>query len=152
MAFQRFERPLPMHAHAEHAARAALCAEAQGRGPEMVDRLFTVDLSPENISAAAEGLRLDPLGFDRCLDAAETTATLQRHAGLLPDDELLGLPTTYVGGIRFLGVPTETALRDAFARAERPPRASLSGPVYAGVLLGLIALAGWFGRRTPASS
>jgi len=149
VAFRRFERPLEMHPNAEHAARAALCAEAQGKGAAMADRLFTVELSAESISAAAEGLRLDPLGFDRCLDSAETTAILQQHAALLPDEEFLGLPTTYVGGVRFLGVPTETALRDAFARAERPPRASLSGPVYAGVLLGLIALAGWFGRRAP---
>ncbi|HKO90511.1 MAG TPA: hypothetical protein VJU61_05130, partial [Polyangiaceae bacterium] len=110
-----------------------------------------VELSPESISAAAEALRLDPVGYDRCLDSAETTAQLEQHAALLPEGEFQGLPTTYVGGLRFLGVPTETALRDALDRAARPPRAGLSGPVYAGVLLGLIALAGWLGRRGKAS-
>ena len=57
VAFRRFERPLSMHPNAEHAARAALCAEAQGKGSAMADRLFTVELSPESISAAAESLR-----------------------------------------------------------------------------------------------
>jgi len=151
LAFRRFERPLPQHPNAEAAARAALCAEAQGQGPAMADRLFTVELSPESISAAAESLRLDPVAFDRCVDAAETTAILEQHAALLPEAEFQGLPTTYVGGMRFLGVPTETALRDALDRAARPPRMSLSGPVYAVLLTALIALAGWLGRRAPAS-
>jgi protein-disulfide isomerase len=144
VAFRRFERPLPMHPNAEHAARAALCAEAQGKGPAMADRLFTVELSPESISAAAESLRLDPLRFDRCLDSAATTAILEQHAALLSDEEFQGLPTTYVGEVRFLGVPTQRALREA-----RPPRTSLSGPVYALLLTALIALAAWFGRRAP---
>jgi predicted DsbA family dithiol-disulfide isomerase len=152
VAFRRLQRPLDQHPHAEQAARAALCAEAQGKGEAMADRLFTIELSPESISAAAEALRLDPARYDACMDAAETTATLEQHAALLPDEQFKGLPTTYVGGTVILGVPTETALRDALERTLRPRRASLSGPVYVvlvGLLLGFLC---WFGRRrAPAA-
>lgn len=148
VAFQRLQRPLEMHPQAEQAARAALCAAAQGRGEAMADRLFSVTLSPQAISSAAEALRLDPAEYDACMASPTTTQTLEQHAALLPDEQFKGLPTTYVGGAVILGVPTETALRDAFERALRPRRASLSGPVYV-VLVGvLLAMLGWFGRRS----
>jgi len=152
VAFRRLQRPLDMHPHAEQAARAALCAEAQGKGEQMADRLFTIELSPETISAAAEALRLDPARYDACMDAPETAATLEQQAALLPDEQFKGLPTTYIGGRMILGVPTETALRDALERALRPRRASLSGPVYValvGLLLGVLC---WLGRRRPSAA
>ena len=145
VAFRRLQRPLDQHPHALQAALAALCAEAQGKGEQMADRLFTITLSPESISAAAEALRLDPARYDTCMSAPATAAMLEQHAALLPDEQFKGLPTTYVGGAALLGVPTETALRDAFERALRPRRPSLSGPVYVllvGLLLGLLC---WFG-------
>jgi len=152
VAFRRLQRPLDQHPQALQAALAALCAEAQGKGEEMADRLFTITLSPESMSAAAEALRLDPARYDTCLNAPETAATLEQHAALLPDEQFKGLPTTYVGGAVILGVPTETALRDAFEHASRPSRPSLSGPVYlllVGLLLGLLS---WFGRRPTSTS
>jgi protein-disulfide isomerase len=151
VAFQRLQRPLEMHPHAEQAARAALCAAAQGRGEAMADRLFRVTLSPEAISAAAEALRLDPARYDACIDSVDTTRTLEQHEALLPDEQFKGLPTTFVGGAALLGVPTEAALRDAFERALRPRRASLSGPVYLALLGLLLGVLGWFGRRAPRS-
>jgi protein-disulfide isomerase len=144
--FLRIQRPLMQHPHADHAARAALCAEAQGRGEAMADKLFTTPLSLEAISSIAQGLRLDPLAFDACMGDPRTTATLEQHAALLPDGELQGLPTTYVGNQPFVGVPTEAALRDAFERAKRPASQGLSGTLYLtllAALLGLIAFFGW---------
>jgi protein-disulfide isomerase len=149
VAFQRLQRPLEMHPHAEQAARAALCAAAQGRGDAMADRLFSMTLSPEAINSAAEALRLDPAQYDACMASSATTQTLEQHAALLPDEQFKGLPTTYVGGAVILGVPTETALRDAFERALRPRRASLSGTVYVLLVGLLLAILGWFGRRSP---
>jgi protein-disulfide isomerase/uncharacterized membrane protein len=145
--FVRAHRPLDQHPNAEAAARAALCAEAQGQGDAMSERLFSEELSPETISAAAHALRLDPAGFDACMAAETTSKRLAEDAALLPDEELQGLPTTYVGSQRFIGVPTEVALRDAFERAKRPPAHGPSGPLYVAVLGILIGLVCFFGRR-----
>ena len=151
VAFQRFMRPLEMHPHAELAARAGLCAAAQGKGEEMADRLFAITLSEESIAGAAEALRLDPARYDSCMGSPETTAELERQAALLPDDQFKGLPTTYIGGAMILGVPSELALRDALERALRPPRASLSGPVYVALTVLALAALSWLGRRRPSA-
>jgi predicted DsbA family dithiol-disulfide isomerase len=151
--FLRFQRPLMQHRHADQAARAALCAEAQGRGEVMADKLFTTPLSLEAISSIAEGLRLDPLAYDACMGDPRTTATLEQHAALLPDGELQGLPTTYVGDQALVGVPTEAALRDAFERARRPPSRAPSGTLYVTLLAALIGLIAFFGwRRAEGAS
>lgn len=143
----RAHRPLPQHENAERAARAAVCAEAQGVGEAMADALFEITLSPEAITKSAESLRLDPGAFDACMLSEATSAILARDAALLPDTELRGLPTTYVGNKLFVGVPTETALRDAFERAKRPRAVGLSGAMYVTGLGLLIALVAFFGRR-----
>ncbi len=145
--FRRAHRPLDQHPNAHTAARAALCAEAQGRGEPMADRLFSVELSPEAITRAAEAVRLDPAGFDACMGSEQISERLVEDAALLPDEELQGLPTTYVGSQRFIGVPSEVALRDAFERAKRPPARGPSGPLYVAVLGILIGLVCFFGRR-----
>ena len=62
VAFQRFMRPLEMHPHAELAARAGLCAAAQGKGEEMADRLFAITLSEESIAAELRGVPLHHFG------------------------------------------------------------------------------------------
>jgi protein-disulfide isomerase len=145
--FVRAHRPLMNHPHADHAARAAICAEAQGKGEAMANGLFEVTLSVESITRLAESLRLDPIAFDRCLPSEATNAVLAHDASLLPDDELRGLPTTYIGNKQFVGVPTEAALRDALERARTTPVAAPSGTLYAALLGGLIALVGFLGRR-----
>jgi protein-disulfide isomerase/uncharacterized membrane protein len=145
--FVRAHRPLWRHPNAERAARAAICAQALGQGEAMADALFEADLSPEAIDRLAEGLRLEPAAFDRCLGSEETTTALARDAALLPDAQLRGLPTLYVGRKEFVGVPTETALRDAIEKARRPPPLALSGQVYVVGLGAALALAGVLGRR-----
>jgi uncharacterized membrane protein len=146
--FVRQHRPLPQHEHAEHAARAAICADAQGQGDAMADLLFSIELSPESINKSAEALRLDPLRFDTCINSDLPTATLAEHAARLPDEELEGLPTTYVGTKRLLGVPSGAALRDAFERAGGEPPFAPSGPLFSLGVLALVALIGVFGRRS----
>jgi predicted DsbA family dithiol-disulfide isomerase/uncharacterized membrane protein len=149
VAFQRIMKPLDMHPHAELAAHAALCAAAQGKGEEMADRLFTIQLSEDSILGSAEALRLDPGRYDACMSSAETEAELQRQAALLPDDQFKGLPTTYIGNAVIVGVPSELGLRDALDRALRAPRASLSGPVYVALTVLGLAVVSWLGRRRP---
>lgn len=150
--FVRVHRPLPQHENAELAARAALCADVQGKGEAMADELFRAALSPEVIGTLAERLRLDPASFDACMASEQTSAKLERDAALLPDEQLRGLPTTYIGHKVIVGVPSEAALRDAFERAKRPPDAGPSGPLYVGLLSTLIAVLGFFGRRHASPS
>lgn len=145
--FVRKHRPLWRHPHAARAARAAVCADAQGQGEAMANRLFEVDLSHEEIDRLGLELQLDTAAYSRCLESDETTAALERDAALLPDEQLEGLPTTYVGAKKFLGVPSEAALRDAMEKARKPPPLTLSGTVYSGGLIALLALAGLVGRR-----
>jgi len=145
--FVRKHRPLWRHPHAARAARAAVCAAAQGKGEVMANRLFEVDLSHEEIDRLGVELGLDTAAYSRCLEAEETTAALDRDAALLPDEQLKGLPTTFVGAKEFLGVPSEAALRDAMDKARRPAPLALSGTVYSSALIALLAVAGVVGRR-----
>lgn len=146
----RAHRPLLSHQNALHAARAAICAEAQGKGDEMANRLFEIELSPNTINRSAEALRLDPLEFDRCLASEAPDAALERDRALLPDEQLRGLPTTYIGGKQFVGVPSEAALRDALQRARRSTPFAPSGFLYASGLASLVGLVGFLGfRRRP---
>lgn len=145
--FVRAHRPLPQHPHAEHAARAAICAAEQGKGEAMADRLFEITLNDAAIARLAEGLRLEPVAFDRCVNSAQTSAALERDRALLPDGELQGLPTTYIGSQQFVGVPTEAALRDALERAHHRPSTAPSGALFAALLAGSVGLVGLLGRR-----
>jgi protein-disulfide isomerase len=145
--FVRVHYPLPQHPNADHAARAAICATKLGQGEAMADRLFELTLSPEAIARAAQSLGLDPVAFDRCLESPATEATLTGDMALLPEGELRGLPTTYVGQKQFVGVPTEAALRDALERAKSKPTPAPSGTLFAALLIGAIGLVGYFGRR-----
>jgi protein-disulfide isomerase len=143
----RVHRPLMQHQNARHAARTAICAAAQGKGNEMGNRLFEITLSLEAIGRAAEALRLDPIEFDRCQASEATEAALARDEALLPDGQLRGLPTTFIGGKQFVGVPSEVALRDALERARKPVALAPSGLLYVSVLLLLMLVAAVIGRR-----
>jgi uncharacterized membrane protein len=145
--FVRLHRPLPGHGMAGPAARAAVCADAQGKGEAMADRLFTMELSPEAITAAGRELNLDGLRFATCIAADETTRLLQEHAAKLSDEELRGLPTTYIGNKVLIGARPEATLRDALEHASRGPGFSLSGGVYLAAVVASGLALGVAGRR-----
>ena len=118
--FVRLNKPLAGHAYARDAARAAVCAEAQGKLEPMADALFAApDLSPAGIDRVATSVGLDPNAFEACLMNAETEARVEREAGLLVPPELEGLPTTYIGAKRLLGVRSSEEVEDALQRAAR---------------------------------
>lgn len=139
--FVRLNKPLASHAFAEHAARAAVCGEAQGRAEPMAEALFeTEDLSADGIAQVARRLGLDSARFDACLADPATRARVEREAALLVPPELEGLPTTYIGGKRLLGVQSPEAVADALKRAEKGDSAvGISGSVYL-ALVALLAL------------
>ncbi len=118
--FVRLNKPLESHAYALDAARAAICGEEQGQAEPMADALFNArDLSPAGIDRVAQDLRLDTERFARCLVDPATGTRIDRESALLGPPEFEGLPTTYVGGKRLLGVRTAEEIEDALDRAAR---------------------------------
>ncbi len=118
--FVRLNKPLASHAYAHDAARAAICAEAQSKLEPMADALFAApDLSPGGIDRVAASVGLDAKSFEACLLATETAARVERESALLVPPELEGLPTTYIGGKRLLGVRSPEEVEDALERAAR---------------------------------
>lgn len=138
--FVRLNKPLSGHEFAAGAARAAICAEAQHQGEAMADALFEADdLTPEGIARVAARLGLEPEAFEACLADPATDQRVERESGLLVPPALEGLPTTYIGGKRLLGVQSHEIVTDALERAARGEGArGISSYVY----LPLIALLG----------
>ena len=118
----------------------------------MADALFAAeDLSPNGLAKLAVGLGLHPELFQKCLLDPATSARVEKESSLLVPPDLEGLPTTYIGGKRLLGVQSAETVADALARAERGEGMSgISGYVYLPivVLLGLLIVR--FGLRRAA--
>ena len=111
--------PLPQHRSALRAALAWCCADAQGKGEEMAERLFaSSDLSPAALERHAAEIGLD---LDRFRADAADPATRSRVEADLDAAEAAGvrsLPTVYIGEQRFVGAGASieelvAALRDA---------------------------------------
>jgi protein-disulfide isomerase len=92
--------PLPMHAKAEPAARAALAAHAQGKFAAMHAVLFAKSpaFGPEDLEEYARGLKLDMVRFRADLSSAWVTAQLARDKALAKALGLHGTPTIFVNG------------------------------------------------------
>jgi len=92
VAFAFKDFPLPNHAHAQKAAEAAHCAEAQGKYWELHDVMFsTHQLETSQIKEAAKGLRLDSDAFGKCLESGAKSEVVKSH---FEESQALGLPGT----------------------------------------------------------
>lgn len=140
--FVRLNKPLDMHAFARDAARAAVCGEAQGKKEPMAEALFGAeDLTPAAIQALGKQLGLDGPLFEKCLLDPATDARIDHESSLLVPPELEGLPTTYIGSKRLLGVQSPETVADALERAARGEgNTGVSGYVYV-TLVSLVLLA-----------
>lgn len=121
--------PLPMHAHAEKAAEAARCAGKQGQFWAFHDQLFSSkELDIDQLKAHAHGLKLDAAAFDKCLDAGETAAAVQkdREQGLRLG--LTGTPSFFVNGHFLSGALDHAALRKIVDQqlAQAPNQAAMT--------------------------
>lgn len=109
--------PLPLHRYAEPAARAALCADEQGRFREMHDLLFSSFFSSSyttsDVAWTAFAKRagvIDLSAFGLCLHHGRTTAHLARVRMLVAELGIRGTPSfVYWGGLH-AGVLTDSAL------------------------------------------
>lgn len=149
--FVRLNKPLEMHRNARDAARAAVCAEAQSKAEPMADALFsTDDLTPNGIGEVARAVGLDLGEFERCLADAATEARVARESSWLVPPEFEGLPTTYIGGRRLLGVQSPETLADALERAARGEgHRGMPGYLYLSMLVSTVLVVirlGWRSR------
>jgi uncharacterized membrane protein/predicted DsbA family dithiol-disulfide isomerase len=139
--FVRLNKPLRSHQFAWDAARAAVCGEAQHKAEPMADALFAAeDLSLPGIDRVARDVGLDAAVFEKCMLDPATAARVERESNLLVPPDLEGLPTTYIGGKRLLGVQSAETVTAALERASRGDgEVGLSGYVYL-PMVGLLAL------------
>jgi protein-disulfide isomerase len=112
IAFVYKDLPLPMHAHAEKAAEAALCAGEQNKYWEYHDRLFkTKELALPQLKAAAGELGLDTHAFETCLDTGQRADVLKTTLDEATTLGLQGTPTFFLNGQYFKGIPKYEQLR-----------------------------------------
>jgi protein-disulfide isomerase len=138
----RIHYPIASHRFAKGAARAAVCAEQQGRGEALAAALFEAnDLSAVACRTRALSLGVDRGRFDACVAGDEVDAILKEHEELLRSTGYAVLPTTYVGRERLIGSGGGAErLRRAFERA-RGGSVELPGWAFAGaVALCVLAL------------
>lgn len=96
--------PLPMHPHAQDAARAYICVENMGIAAQMADKLLTRDeLSLPAIEQIAQELALDLAELRRCMYSQETTARLERDQKLADELQVNSLPIFWIGRQKFIG-------------------------------------------------
>jgi protein-disulfide isomerase len=91
--------PLPMHAHAMPAARAAHCAGEQGKFWEMHDSLFAKQnaLSAPAFLDRAQTLGLDTTKFTECQSSEKFTADIQKSISEAQQMRIDGTPTFFIG-------------------------------------------------------
>lgn len=135
---KRLHVPLGMHRHAHGAALAALCAEDQGKGEAMADRLFEGHLGDEHYPKYASQIGLDLPRFEACLKDPSTDARIEQDVARFRDSDLRGLPTTFVDQQRIGGARPVGVFREALEKATlAEPGFTMSGSVF---LLGSLAL------------
>jgi protein-disulfide isomerase len=112
--------PIRGHRLAEPAARAAECANAQGRFGQMIDTLYADQASFGQRSwlafASAAGVK-DTVEFSKCLSDSSATSfvSVGREAGR--KFRVLLTPTVFVNDWRFGSPPDQAELHQAIQRA-----------------------------------
>jgi len=91
--------PLPMHARAFPAARAARCAGEQGKYWEMHDSLFAKQnaLSAPALLDRAQTLGLDRAKFTECQSSEKYAADIQKNLSDAQNMQIEGTPTFFIG-------------------------------------------------------
>jgi protein-disulfide isomerase len=97
--------PLPAHNHAMDAAKAARCANEQGKFWPYHDALFTDQskLAPADLKATAKRLGLDSKRFDACVDSNKYEAAVLKDEKYGEQVGVDGTPTFYIDGRSLVG-------------------------------------------------
>jgi protein-disulfide isomerase len=96
--------PLPGHAIALPAARAAECAAEQGKFWQYADQVFaTHPQSQRDLAAIEFGLGLETVRFQQCFASARVQERIGKHLSLAKGDLVEATPTMFVNGRRQVG-------------------------------------------------
>jgi len=110
--------PLGFHVHARDAARAACCADEQGKGDRVAEALFEAsDLTPAGCARVAEAAGVDMAAYRACLASPRPEVSLERDHNDARAANVSGLPTLWIGRERFEGLQTAEAVRGSIDRA-----------------------------------
>jgi len=119
--FVRHHVPLPMHPHAEAAARAAICVEALGGDTlRMDDALFSAGssrLDPGSLEEAGAYAGVDREKLADCMRGHDPDARLKADLEVYMQSGASGVPLHFIGNARFEGAQDATTFQDAFATA-----------------------------------
>jgi predicted DsbA family dithiol-disulfide isomerase/uncharacterized membrane protein len=150
--FVRKHMPLLQHRFAEHAAKGAVCAEAQGKGEDMADFYFRHHLKQDIAFAGAADLNLDLSAFRACMEDPATVARLDADRALLERVGFQGLPTTFIGNRQLVGAQPSAVIREALDQAaEGEPPIGVSGPLYLAFAALSAAVVVALGRKKPVA-
>jgi predicted DsbA family dithiol-disulfide isomerase len=144
-----------MHAGAEPAARAYLCAPDEQRDA-LADRLYgaAFGMQRDTVLAMAADLGIDRQALESCYDAPATSERLERDQRLFEVASLRGLPSTFVGPVLIEGAEVDdfhAALRHELSGAGGGALwafAALAAAVLAAVMASLLTARG--ARAAPA--
>jgi protein-disulfide isomerase len=104
------EYPLAMHAHAQKASEAALCALDQGKYWEMHEKMFDNQraLTVANLKDYASAVGLDSVRFDQCLDTGAKAKEVAASQKAGDEAGVSGTPAFFINGRPVFGaVPIE---------------------------------------------
>ncbi len=126
--------PLGYHRHAFDAAKAAVCAEQQGRLWEFREGALREgqELSPAGLAALAAAVALDRQEFARCMSCPQTAERVRRDVSLGRRMGVTGTPAVLVNGRKLHDVERlEHAIIEEFSRSggtEAPQMQTQLGP------------------------
>jgi len=105
-----FDFPLPFHAHAMDAAKAARCADEQHKFWDYHDALFADQskLAPADLKATAARLGLDRAKFAACFDRGGHQEAIQRDAAEGRQFGVTGTPSFFIDGRPLTGAQPQS--------------------------------------------
>jgi predicted DsbA family dithiol-disulfide isomerase/uncharacterized membrane protein len=116
--FVRLNMPLAQHLHARDAARAYLCADAQGMGAKMADLLFEAKaLAPADCERIATFAGISMPQYVKCMAGSDIDIRIDDQMRRVREAGMHGLPTLWIGDERIVGAAPADEIRSALERA-----------------------------------
>lgn len=109
--------PLAMHAHAMDAARAAVCAEPQGKADAVADALFRAELGMNTAAEIAVRVGADEAALIACMADPKTDQRIDADLAMFRAAGGTGVPTIWIDDQELVGEPPPGTLERVLDRA-----------------------------------